>query len=86
VALTALPAVLSLLAALTLAALALTGVALAGLSAMLLLSVLGALALLLVLAVRLVVLRTHCCSSLECREYISRAVLRLAAISAPSAR
>lgn len=70
VALTALAAVLSLLAAvtltaLTLTALALTSVALTRLSAVLLLSVLRALAVLLVLAVRLVVLRTHCCSSLE---------------------
>ena len=55
-------------------------------SAALLLSVLRALALLLVLAVRLVVLRTHCCSSLECREYISRAGPPWAAISAPSTR
>ena len=65
VGLTALTAVLSLLAALTLTALALTSVALTRLSAVLLLSVLRALAVLLVLAVRLVVLRTHCCSFLE---------------------
>jgi hypothetical protein len=52
--------VLSLLAAVTLTALALTSVTLTRLSAVLLLSVLRALAVLLVLAVRLVVLRTHC--------------------------
>jgi len=86
VGLTALTAVLSLLAALTLTALALTSVALTRLSAVLLLSVVRAWAVLLVLAVRLVVLRTHYCSSLEWRESTSRAVLRVAAISAPSAR
>jgi hypothetical protein len=82
----ALTALLSLLAALTVTALALTRLALTSLPAVLLLSVLRALALLLVLAVRLVVLRTHCCSSLECREYISRAGPPWAAISAPSTR
>ena len=65
VALAALTAVLPLLAALTLTALALTSVALTRLPAVLLLSVLRPLArLLAVLAVRLLVLRTHSRSSL----------------------